>query len=65
MIHISISFILVLEILFIQVRNDPSVKRFRIGVIEIKVHALSSGKGKMFLCAACHAFTPVVNAWKY
>ena len=29
-----------------------------------KVHSLSSGKGKMFLCAACHAFTPHVNAWK-
>ena len=28
------------------------------------VHSLSSGKGKMFLCAACHAFTPHVNAWK-
>ena len=28
------------------------------------VHSLSSGKGKMFLCAACNAFTPRVNAWK-
>ena len=28
------------------------------------VHSLSSGKDKMFLCAACHAFTPRVNAWK-
>ena len=28
------------------------------------VHSLSSGKGKMFLCAALHAFTPHVNAWK-
>ena len=28
------------------------------------VHLLSSGKGKMFLCAGCHAFTPHVNAWK-
>ena len=28
------------------------------------VHSLSSGKGKMFLCAACHAFTPHMNAWK-
>ena len=28
------------------------------------VHSVSSGKGKMFLCAACHAFTPHVNAWK-
>ena len=30
-------FILVLEILFIQVRNDPSVKGFKIGDIEIKL----------------------------
>ena len=30
----------------------------------LKVHSLSSGKGKMFLCATCHAFTPHVNAWK-
>ena len=29
-----------------------------------KVHSLSSGKGKMFLCAACHAFTPHVSTWK-
>ena len=28
------------------------------------VHSLSSDKGKMFLCATCHAFTPHVNAWK-
>ena len=28
------------------------------------VHSLSSGKVEMFLCAACHAFTPHVNAWK-
>ena len=28
------------------------------------VHSLRSGKGKMFLCAACHAFMPHVNAWK-
>ena len=28
------------------------------------VHSLSSGKGKMFLCAACHALMPHVNAWK-
>ena len=28
------------------------------------VHSLRSGKGKIFLCAACHAFTPHVNAWK-
>ena len=29
-----------------------------------KVDSLSSGKGKMFLSAACHAFTLHVNAWK-
>ena len=28
------------------------------------VHSLSSGKGKMFLCAAFHAFMPHMNAWK-
>ena len=28
------------------------------------VHSLSSGKVEMFLCAACHAFPPHVNAWK-
>ena len=28
------------------------------------VDSLSSGKGKMFLCAACHAFMPRMNAWK-
>ena len=28
------------------------------------VHSLSSGKVEIFLCAACHAFTPHVNAWK-
>ena len=28
------------------------------------VHSLSSGKVNMFLCAACHAFTPHVNVWK-
>ena len=33
-------------------------------VIACKVHSLSSRKGKMFLFAACHAFTPHVNAWK-
>ena len=31
---------------------------------EGKVHLLSSSKGEMFLCAACHAFTPHVNALK-
>ena len=35
-------FILVLEILFIQVRNDPSVKGFRIGDIEIKLYAFAN-----------------------
>ena len=28
------------------------------------VHSLSSGKVEMYLCAACHAFTPHVNEWK-
>ena len=39
---------------------------FTLGESELMymVHSLSSGKGKMFLCAACHAFTPHVNAWK-
>ena len=36
----------------------------RLNYINGKVHSLSSGKGNMFLCAACHAFTPHVNAWK-
>ena len=35
-----------------------------IGKVDIMVHSQSSGKGKMFLCAACHAFTPDVDAWK-
>ena len=34
-------FILVLEILFIQVRNDPSVKGFKIGDIEIRLSAFA------------------------
>ena len=34
-------FILVLEILFIQVRNDPSVQGFKIGDIEIKLSAFA------------------------
>ena len=29
-----------------------------------RVYSLSSGKGKMFPCPACHAFTPRVNEWK-
>ena len=30
------------------------------------VHSLSFGKVEMFLCAACHAFTPhVLNLWCY
>ena len=29
-----------------------------------KVHSLNFGKVDMYLCAACHAFTPHVNAWK-
>ena len=35
-----------------------------LGNIMSKVHSLSSGKGEMFLCPACHAFTPHVNPWK-
>ena len=34
-------------------------------VVYVTVHSLSSGKVEMFLCAACHAFTPHVNAWKH
>ena len=34
-------FILILEILFIQVRNDPSVQGFKIGVIEIMLSAFA------------------------
>ena len=34
-------FILVLEILFIQVRNDPSVQGFKMGDIEIKLSAFA------------------------
>ena len=32
--------------------------------VQVKVHSLRSGKGKMFLCAGYHAFTPHVNEWK-
>ena len=42
-------------------RYDLSSRFF---CIDAMVHSLSSGKGKMFLCAACYAFTPHVNAWK-
>ena len=35
------------------------------GKVEYIVHSVSSGKVEMFLCAACHAFTPHVNAWKH
>ena len=35
-------FILVLEIFFVQVRNDPSVKGFKIGDIEIKLSAFAA-----------------------
>ena len=41
-----------------------SGKMHYVGLNSGKVHSLSSGKGKMFLCAACHAFMPHVNAWK-
>ena len=30
----------------------------------IKVHSLNSGKVEVYLRAACHAFTPHVNAWE-
>ena len=30
----------------------------------LKVHSISSGKVEMYLCVACHAFMPHVNAWK-
>ena len=41
------------------------VKEYEEKLLDVgMVHSLSSGKGKMFLCAACHAFTPHVNAWK-
>ena len=39
--------------------NDWPVYR-----IWYRVHSLSSGKVEMYLCAACHAFTLHVNAWK-
>ena len=42
------------------VEKDPFLRL----QVRAMVHSLSSGKGKMFLCAACHAFTPHVNAWK-
>ena len=32
--------------------------------LSVRVRSLSSNKGEMFLCAACHAFTPHVNGWK-
>ena len=36
-------FILVLEILFIQVRNDPSVQGFKIDDIEVRLSAFADG----------------------
>ena len=45
-------------ILFIPAHS--CLKRFHSRI----VHSLRSGKVEMFLCAACHAFTPHVNAWK-
>ena len=33
-------------------------------VLVLKVHSLNCGKVEMYLCAACHAFTPHINAWK-
>ena len=50
------SLLLVMTILMLR-------KNVKLDVIGM-VRSLSSGKGKMFLCAACHAFTPHVNAWK-
>ena len=38
--------------------------RFLFIVNRFKVHSLSSGKGEMFPCAACHAFMPHVNERK-
>ena len=43
----------------------PGLERpFTVAVKLVIVHSLSSGKVKMFLCAACYAFTPHVHAWK-
>ena len=56
------------------VKNDymiiaTSQKLMKLGAIPKTkvsiVHSLSSGKVEMFLCAACHAFTPHVNAWEH
>ena len=41
-------------------RKSKSGRNTKISI----VHSLGSGKVEMFLCAACHAFTPHVNAWK-
>ena len=38
--------------------------RFCLNNVMFIVHSLSSGKVEMFHCAACHAFTPHVSAWK-
>ena len=35
-----------------------------VAIAMVIVHSLSSGKVEMLLCAACHAFTPHVNASK-
>ena len=32
--------------------------------VSVIVHSFSSGKIEMFLCAACHAFTPHLDVWK-
>ena len=52
-----------LKCLALFIRNDLITVNNE-GAITVIVHSLSSGKVEMFLCAACHAFTPHVNAWK-
>ena len=44
--------------------KERSISNFEFQTFTNIVHSLSSGKVEMFLCAACHAFTPHVNAWK-
>ena len=43
-----------------QLKKTGGGRRMGVGAI----HSPSSGKVEMFLCAACHDFTPHVNAWK-
>ena len=51
---------------FVLSKNSPGFAREKWSDLEVTdmVHSLSSGKVEMFLCAACYAFTPHVNAWK-